>query len=263
LFKRARILWFAVITLLLIGSRVVVAPRHLNTFDDINFALAIQHFNPALHQPQPPGYPLFVGLLKLGAWFVPKVEHLFLAVALLASLLSLVFLWAIGDRLLGRPLGLIAALLLLFHPTFWFAALTNPIRLFLAVGATGVALCLAQVLSCGTRTLACRVETRLGARVRWFYLAAFVWGVAAGFRPFLLVTLLPLMVYAAWRLRLRPQQIVLAAALAVLPVAAWFTALVLPVGGTLKYFKLMRDYWDQQGSSTSILLGARIGAACV
>jgi 4-amino-4-deoxy-L-arabinose transferase-like glycosyltransferase len=235
----------------------------LNTFDDINFALAIGHFNPAQHQPQPPGYPLFVGLLKIGALFVPKVEYLFLAVALLASLLALVFLWAIGDRLLGKPLGLIAALLLLFHPTFWFAALTNPIRLFLAAGATAVALCLLQ--ACGARTVACRVETRLDARVHGavlsYYLAAFVWGLAAGFRPFLLVTLFPLMLYAAWRLRLNAKQIFIALALAALPIAAWFTALVIPVGGVLKYFQMMRLYWDQQGSSSSILLGARISSA--
>lgn len=235
----------------------------MNTFDDINFALAIGHFNPAQHQPQPPGYPLFVGLLKLGALFVPKVEYLFLAVALLASLLALVFLWAIGDRLLGKPLGLIAALLLLFHPTFWFAALTNPIRLFLAAGATAVALCLIQ--ACGACTLAGRVETRLDARlngaVHSYYFAAFVWGLAAGFRPFLLVTLFPLMLYAAWRVRLNAKQILIALALAALPIAAWFTALVLPVGGAVKYFQLMRAYWDQQGSSTSILLGARISSA--
>lgn len=261
--KRAALLWFALIAVLLIVSRVALRPRHLNTFDDINFALAIGHFNPAQHQPQPPGYPLFVGLLKLGALFVPKVEHLFLAVALLGSLLALVCLWAIGDRLLGRPLGLIAALLLLFHPTFWFAALTNPIRLFLAAGATAVAWCLIQ--ACGARALACRAETRLDARlngaVNSFYLAAFVWGLASGFRPFLLVTLFPLMLYTAWRLRLNARQILIALALALLPIAAWFTALVIPVGGSLKYFQLMRAYWDQQGSSTSILLGARISSA--
>lgn len=256
--KRAAILCFAAIAVLLIVSRVAFAPRHLNTFDDINFALAIQHFNPAHHQPQPPGYPLFVGLLKLGALFVPKVEHLFLAVALLASLLTLAFLWAIGDRLLGKPLGLIAALLLLFHPTFWFAALTNPIRLFLAAGATAVALCLLQ--ACRARALA-SVETRLNGAVHTFYLAAFVWGLAAGFRPFLLLTLLPLMLYGAWRLRLNARQVLLACAVAILPIAAWFTALVIPVGGALKYFQLMHAYWDQQGSSTSILLGARISSA--
>jgi hypothetical protein len=261
---------------LLIISRVTLAPRHLNTFDDINFALAIRHFNPAQHQPQPPGYPLFVGLLKLGALFVPKVEHLFLAVALFASLLSLVFLWAIADRLLGKPFGLIAALLLLFYPTFWFAALTNPVRLFLAAGANAVAFCLVQALAwrssdatvggADSQSAASRLVGTLGSiryprHIRWYYFAAFVWGVAAGFRPFLLVTLLPLMVYAAWQLRPNVKQIAIALALAALPIAAWFTALVVPVGGPLKFFELMRGYWNQQGASTSILLGAPISSA--
>lgn len=248
LFRRASLLWFVLIAALLVISRVAFAPRHLNTFDDINFALSISHFNPAQQQPQPPGYPLFVGLLRLGALFVPSIEHLFLLIALLASVLSLAFLWAVGDHLLGKPIGLIAALLLLFHPNFWFAALTNPIRVFLAAGATGVSLCLVKALD-GSR------------RIGWYYLAALALGVAAGFRPFLLVTLMPLMLYAAWQLRLTLKEACLALALTVVSTAAWLTAIVLPVGGPIQFVELMRDYWDQQGASTSILLGAPVTAA--
>lgn len=248
LFNRRAVLWFVLITVLLVSSRVALRPHHLNTFDDINFALAIDEFNPVHHQPQPPGYPLFVGLLRLGALFIPSVEHLFLAVALLASLLSLVLLWAAGDCLLGRGIGLIAALLLLFHPSFWFAALTNPIRLFLAAGATAVAYCLINAL---TRE----------RKIPWYYLSAFVLGVAEGFRPFLSITLLPLMIYGAWRLRLRPKQLLLAVLLAALATAAWLIPNTLPVGGLLAFIKLMRNYFAEQGSTTSLLLGAPLSSA--
>src|SRR5690242_15371695 len=146
-FRRSTLLWLTLILGLLVVSRTALAPTYLVTFDDVNFALSIKKFDVLQHQPQPPGYPLFVGLLRLFSFFVPQVEPLFLVVALFGSALALVLLWAVGDRLTGARTGLVAALLLLFHPAFWFAALTNPIRIYLAAGAVAVSLCLVKAFA--------------------------------------------------------------------------------------------------------------------
>ena len=246
--RRSTLLWFALIFALLVASRVVLEPTYLVTFDDINFALSLKKFDPTQHQPQPPGYPLFVGLLRIFGVFVPNVEHLFLVVALFGSAITLVLLWAVGNRLFQERTGLIAALLLLFHPAFWFAAVTNPIRIYLAVGAVGVALCLIKALA-------------NGPAVRWYYAAAFVYAVAGGFRPDLLLTLFPLMVYAAWRLRLGLRQGLLSAALFLVPAAAWFAVLASSVGGIRPLILLLQSYGEQQGGSTSPLLGASLSAS--
>jgi len=246
--RRSALLWFALILALLIASRVALEPTYLVTFDDINFALSLKKFDPTQQQPQPPGYPLFVGLLRIFAAFVPNVETLFLVVALFGSAIALALLWAVGDRLFQERTGLIAALLLLFHPAFWFAALTNPIRIYLAVGAVGVALCLIKALV-------------NGPAVRWYYAAAFAYAVAGGFRPDLLLTLFPLMVYTAWRLRLGPRQGLLSAGLFLVPAAAWFAALVSSVGGLKSLVLLLQSYGEKQGGSTSPLLGASLSAS--
>ena len=149
-------LWLALIVILLIASRMMLTPTYLVTFDEANFALSLKKFDPIHHQPQPPGYPLFVGLLRVFGAFVPHVEQLFLVVAVFGSVTALVLLWAVGNRLFGEPTGLIAALLLLFHPAFWFAALTNPVRIYLAVGAVGVVFCLVKALV-------------NGHTMRWYY----------------------------------------------------------------------------------------------
>jgi hypothetical protein len=47
----------------LVYSRVHYAPKYLFFFDNANFAFALRHFDSAKHQPQPPGYPMFVALL--------------------------------------------------------------------------------------------------------------------------------------------------------------------------------------------------------
>ena len=39
--------------------------RPLEDIDSINFALGLRHFDPALHQPHPPGYPVFIALGRL------------------------------------------------------------------------------------------------------------------------------------------------------------------------------------------------------
>src|SRR5215472_15099557 len=58
--RRWRILCGVLLLTTVVASRLPLAPRHLITFDEINFALAIERFDPGTHQPQPPGYPLFV-----------------------------------------------------------------------------------------------------------------------------------------------------------------------------------------------------------
>src|SRR5258708_39237398 len=50
---------------LLVFTRWLVAPHQLFYFDSANFALSLTEFNPALHQPQPPGHPVFVGLILI------------------------------------------------------------------------------------------------------------------------------------------------------------------------------------------------------
>lgn len=241
--RSSTLLWFALIAVLLVVSRVTLAPTYLVTFDEVNFALSIKKFDPVRHQPQPPGYPLYVILLRLLRVFVPHIEDLFLVAALLGSMLALLLLWAVGQRLTGERTGCVAALLLLFHPAFWFAALSNPIRIYLAAGAVGVAFCLVMALS-SSRT------------VLWYSAAAVVFGIAGGFRPDLLFALFPLMAYTAWRLRLGVSALSIAVGAFLVSTSVWLGVLVATMGGPVAFAVLMGSYWHQQGATTSPLLGA-------
>ena len=102
---RWRILCGVLLLAAVLASRLPLAPRYLITFDEINFALSIENFNSSLHQPQPPSYPLFVGMLKLLSFFIPKVETVFMAAALLLSMASLVLLRVLGEQTLGQRWG--------------------------------------------------------------------------------------------------------------------------------------------------------------
>jgi hypothetical protein len=58
-------LFSALLIVFIVVTRWPLAPRYLYYFDSANFALSLEKFDPAIHQPQPPGYALFVGLIRL------------------------------------------------------------------------------------------------------------------------------------------------------------------------------------------------------
>jgi hypothetical protein len=244
---RPRIVWFAILLTGLLVSRIPLAPRYLVTFDEINFAFAIREFNPTLHQPQPPGYPLFVGFLKLLSFLPWKVETIFLVSGLLMSLAALLSLWALGERTVGRNRGVIAALLLLFNPPFWFAALTNPVRLCLAAGATAVALCFSLALE--------------RSSAAWYLAAAAALGMVDGFRPGLTLVLFPLALWVTLRLRPGWKMIVAAALLFLLAESTWLPVLAAAAGGWRPLWQLLFTYTRGETHSSSLLFGASLRAA--
>src|SRR5215211_7605767 len=63
-----RVVPYAIALAYLLAHLPFLAPS-LEDIDSINFALGLHHFDPALHQPHPPGYPVYIALgrLSLGA----------------------------------------------------------------------------------------------------------------------------------------------------------------------------------------------------
>ena len=83
-------------------AHLQVLPQSLEDIDSINFALGLRHFDPAQHQPHPPGYPVYIGLghLSLAAlsWVAPSLAPMRLEAVALA-------VWS----LLGGALAIVAA----------------------------------------------------------------------------------------------------------------------------------------------------------
>jgi transmembrane protein TMEM260 (protein O-mannosyltransferase) len=60
-----KLLWASALAILFLIAHLVFLPSTLEDIDSLNFALGVHDFNPAEHQPHPPGYPVFIALAKL------------------------------------------------------------------------------------------------------------------------------------------------------------------------------------------------------
>ncbi len=237
-----------IVLLLLAATRWPLAPDRLFFFDSANFALALDDFNPALHQPQPPGYPLFVGLTRLIHVFVPDAQDVFVIAGLLGAWAALLLIWALGTQMFGRAAGLLATALLFANPPFWLGGITNEIRIFLAVG------------SLGTGLLAWRALQE-NASATWFY-GAFAWlGIAAGFRPVESMLLVPLLLWVWVRTGCSFRRLVLAILCFCATVAPSVAVTVFASGGIHKTTHLLWDYANDQFHGSSRLFGATEPAA--
>ncbi|MCU0228566.1 MAG: glycosyltransferase family 39 protein [Bryobacterales bacterium] len=219
--------------LLLCLTRWPLAPKYLFYFDSVNMAYALEHFSPPEHKPQPPGYPLFVGLCRgihvLGA----SVEHTFLWAGILGGVLTGWMLWRFGTDL-GRPrAGLLAAILYSFTPVFWFNSLTNQSRGYSAVASAGTA-------------WFCWRAAQPASHPGWLMGAAGFVGLMAGFRPVETLMLTPLLLWAIWKRRPRPRDVALAAVLGAVPVAAWGWVLLDASGGLQAFLTMMSNYSNEQ-----------------
>jgi hypothetical protein len=234
--------------LLVLLTRWPLAPKkHLYHIDNVNFALALDNFNPALDQPQPPGDPMYVALTKLLRVVAPRPEILFPLSGVLGSVLALAVMWRLGAVLLGDGAGIAATVLLALNPVFWLAGVANYVRVYLALGAVTIAL------------LVWRCWTAEAGRERLpFRASAAALGFFAGFRPELGVLLLPLVGSSVKVRKLPVREIAIGAVCLAVTTIPWLAVTAYKSGGFLALYRLNSAYLASQSSHTSLLYGATL-----
>lgn len=207
-------------------SRVLCRSRFLYDLDSVNFALGMLRFNPRAHQPHPPGYFLYI---CLGRFINALVHDANLALVLLSVLAScglVAVIYVTALEWFGRRTAWFASAICLLSPLGWFHGI---VALTYAVEASFSAL---------MGWLCWRI---LRGQASLLPLAAFVLAGAAGVRPSSFLFLAPLLV---WSARHSPRsQIVKAAAVLVLTLAAWFFPMIHASGGLSVYYAALDSLW--------------------
>ena len=95
--------WIAICVLLVL-TRLPAMASYLS-IDNVNLALSLEKFDPRIHQPQPPGYPLFVLFGRVINFFFHNAERSFVVISLLVSGLCLPAAFALGKRMFSGWAG--------------------------------------------------------------------------------------------------------------------------------------------------------------
>lgn len=206
-------------------TRLPFRSAYLFNWDAANFALALQHYDVRLHQPHPPGYPLYVGVAWLFNQAVHEPNASLVLVSVLLECVAVAAVYLLGRAWLGVWPAVAAALALLCSVTFWSYG--------------GIALAYPALAAVSTLLALLVYQTRFEGRNR-LVAAAAVYGLGAGFRPDLAVFLLPLLVFGAWRQPIG--RLVPAGVVAVGGIALWLVPAMMLSGGPAEYLAVFTAY---------------------
>jgi hypothetical protein len=207
-------------------TRFVFRSHYLYDLDSVNFALAIQRFDPRVHQPHPPGYFLYICLGRLLNVAFHDANLALVVLSIVASCGLAVVIYKMTLDWFGPTAALFAGIFFLFSPLAWFhgiVALTYIVEAFFS-GFFGY---LCWRICCG----------RPGVIVP----AAIVLGVSAGVRPSSLVFLSPLFLFSLRNAT--PKERCLGVAALVLTLTVWFVPMIAASGGLSAYFDALASLW--------------------
>jgi hypothetical protein len=200
-------------------TRIPFASRMIYHSDSVRFALAMEHYDVAQMRPHAPGYILYVALGKLADLFVRDARLSLVGVSILASALTLFFLYFLATKMYGPSNGIISALLLLSSPLFWFNGempFTYTLEgLFSVIFA----------YSC--------YKIIIGEK-KWLPVSAIILGLATGVRQNIIIMLLPLWLYSIRKCSLR--NILISFIVFGVTCLTWFIPMTALTGGLKKYF---------------------------
>ena len=217
------------------------AMSHYLSIDNVNLAFALENFDPRIHQPQPPGYPLFVLFTRILNVLFHDAEKTFALTSILVSALCLPLAYALGRRMFNSFVGRAAVFLLLVSPPFWYGTLEGPLRPCLALFSLLTAYC------------AWRCWQGETSFMIWGALAL---GIGSGFRPDLGVYLFPVWLLSAWMGTRSFGAVVRGLVVLTVVVLSWLGGMAYAVGGLRELYNLNIEYVVSQSRGESVVMGA-------
>lgn len=236
--------WFLLIFfgLLVIATRLPLAPGQLFSFDDVNLAYSVGNYDIRISQPHPPGYPLFVLEMRVLSWLrFKRAESILLVLSLAGSILALLLAVWCGNRIFGGDSGFWAAVVLLPAPAFWYAGLTSALRVQLAVVSLAVAMCCWRAWT---------------GEAAWVRQSAIALAIGAGIRPEIGAVLFPLWAASALRAPVDWPERRRALLWMAGTVSLWLLPAMFASGGPINFIRANLDYISDQASLSSGLFGA-------
>lgn len=187
--------------------------------DAVQYILGMHRFDIALHQPHPPGNPLYIVLGRAMNLVIAGPNAALVTLSVLASVGAVIGTALIAERLTDRPTAAVAALLVALNPLFWLYG----------------ELALSYAPECAFGLLVAFAAWRAYQRPSHVsaVLLALTFAAAGGLRPTVLPLLGPLWLFGLARMRWRTR--LLAVMATTIGCLAWLVPLLWVSGGLGAY----------------------------
>ena len=235
----------AVILLLMISllSSLLFRASTLSTHDAVNYALALEDYNIALHQPHPPGYVAWITLLKMFSLiFDPNTASIILNAVFEGFTAYLLYCLLSKHFNIEKDVSLAVSVSWLVNPISWWYRAT------------------AENYASGaffTMTILCLALSSINPdSLRNLMVASFLLGLSGGFRIELPIFLLPVLAYTAievYRNKLRScRTLVFTAIFYVIGVVTWLLPQAILCNGFMNWLSLTLGQFSRAFSKTAL-----------
>lgn len=218
---------YVLIFLVTILARLPFLSRYLYHWDSVQFVLAMDNYNVALSQPQPPGCIGYVAIGKIFNVFFNNPANALLAVSVVFSGLACVMLFILVKEMFDRKIALISCALFLTSPLFWFQG-----EVVFAYAVISFFVTLFAYLCFGV----------FKGDPRYVYLTSALLSVSGSIRSEALLLLLPL-----WLFHLShagKKRILACFSILLIVTLSWFIPNALLSGGFDQYFHTTSNQWQ-------------------
>jgi hypothetical protein len=216
-------------------SRFACRSHDLYDLDSVNFALAMERFDPRVHQPHPPGYFLYVCLGRLCNSMLHDANLALVVLSIAASCGVILIIYKMALDWFGVRAARFASALFLFSPLAWFhgtVALTYSVEAFFSALLGYLCWC----IDSGNAAL-------IGP-------AGIILGISAGVRPSSLLFLGPLYLFSLRSASLSRKLAGLAAL--ILTLVSWLVPMISASGGIKAYFGALVSLWRAVPSTNTL-----------
>ncbi|MDY9923542.1 ArnT family glycosyltransferase [Methanobacterium sp.] len=232
------------LVLLVLITRLPFTSKFLYEWDSVNFALALDKYDILLHQPQPPGYILFVGLGKVLNQIIHDANTTLIFMSILFSALTVILLYFLGKQLFSRNIAITGAIILIFSPIFWFygeIATIYPSEAFLAM------------------LIAYTSYQAFKGRKIFFYLSSLALGLAGGFRQDLIPFMFPLWLFCLFYperdYKQMMKRMITAFGVLAASILLWLVPSIILAGGLESYLSA-GGHFSASFKTSSVIFGA-------
>lgn len=190
---------------LILLTRLLFKSHYLYEWDSVHYALAIEKLDILWHQPHPPGYILYVFLLKISALIFENPINAIIMTNIFLSLFTLALTYSLTSKIFNQKTAVFACFVMTVNPLFWFYGCVPEIYISEAFVSILIGYMCWSIFF----------------EKKYLYICSFLFGLCGGFRQTILLLLFPLFIFSVFNHTKRIRKLFCVSIFVLLGVLIW------------------------------------------